>query len=715
MMTTDPFAPIDENFKRSAAQPPIEDKWTPILPVPETAPELTRDMLKRFAPPDFSVTTGWRYRDAKGRLLGCVARFDKPANGSPAEKQVKPFTFCQGPNGRMEWRSKAFLVPRPLFGLDRLAERPDAPVLVVEGEKAANAGGRRFKDYVVITSSGGSMAARKTDWSPIADRRVFIWPDADEPGKRYAENVAEIARQVGAASVHVVKLPSGLPAGWDLADELPASIGEDKLVAMLADAAPAFIDGPIPILPPMPPAERFPIEALGPVLANAAAAISSKVQVPEAIAAQSVLAAAALAAQAHADVLLPYGQTRPLSLFFVTVAASGDRKSTADNEALWPIRRRERTLQEKFEESQRQWSIEIAAYNAEKKKIEGNRKLDFEARKAALAALGAEPEKPLYPFLTAPEPTIEGLVKAWSSAPAALGIFTAEGGQFIGGHGMSQDHRLKSAAGYSGIWDGQPIKRIRSMDGVSILNGRRLSMHLMVQDEAAAQFLSDDLLRDQGLLSRVLVAAPDSIAGTRFYRDPSSENDAAIRVYGAQILSILEAPWPLSDGCRSELIPRVLSLTKEATAAWCAFHDHIEIQCGQDGALLLIRDFAAKSAEHAARIAGVLTIVEDVHAPEIGINAMHRALVLADWYVNEALRLRRADRTEPKLLIAQSLLDWMCERGEKDFGFREIVQYGPSHVRTKKAAEDALGTLAAHGWIAEVSSRPRRFRLIKEA
>ena len=110
---------------------------------------------------------------------------------------------------------------------------------------------------------------------------------------------------------------------------------------------------------------------------------------------------------------------------------------------------------------------------------------------------------------------------------------------FVGGHSMSQDNRLRAAAGYSEMWDGQPIKRIRSLDGVSILCGRRLSMHLMVQHEAAAQFLADQTLRDQGLLSRVLVAAPDSIAGTRLYRETASEDDAAIRAYGARILSVL--------------------------------------------------------------------------------------------------------------------------------------------------------------------------------
>ncbi len=716
----DPFAPIGINTARKDTRPHVEERWRPILPVPADAPQLSNDFLKRFAPEGFSLAASWRYHDAQGQLLGYTARYDKPANGSPTEKtkkEVRPFTYCQGPDGRREWRCKGFPEPRPLYGLDRLAARPDAPVLVVEGEKTADAAAKRLEDHVVITSSGGAEAARKSDWGPVARRRIVIWPDADDPGMRYADDITDMTRRAGASSVHVVKLPTDLPEGWDLADNLPAGLSEADLATLLADARPATNDGPIPLFPPLPPAERFPIEALGPVLSRAAQAIAHKVQVPEAIAGQSVLAAASLAAQAHADVMLPYGQTRPLSLFFVTIAASGDRKSTADNEALWPIRKREMTLKEEHESALQVWSIASAAYNAQKRKIESAnpKNMDFEARKAALAALGPAPEPPLHPFLTAPEPTIEGLVKAWATAPAALGIFTAEGGQFIGGHGMSQDNRLRTAAAYSEIWDGHPIKRIRSLDGVSILVGRRLSMHLMVQHEAAAQFLSDPLLRDQGLLSRVLVAAPESIAGTRFYRDPLPEDDAAIRSYGARILAILEAPWPLAEGRRNELAPRTLQMTEEAAAAWRTFYDHIERQCGPGNDLRPIQDFAAKSAEHAARIAGVLTIVEDVQATEIGLAAMHEALTLTDWYVAEAVRLQHAARTDPQLKVAQQLLEWLRERGEDVVDFREILQRGPALVRTKDKAEKALEVLKAHGWVADVSPRPRRLRLVREA
>ena len=108
-------------------------------------------------------------------------------------------------------------------------------------------------------------------------------------------------------------------------------------------------DHPLPLAPLMHAARPYPVAALGPVLSNAANSIAARCQCASALAAQSVLAVASLAAQRLADVRLPYGQTRPLSLYFVTVAASGDRKTTADNEALIPVRMHESSLKQDYE------------------------------------------------------------------------------------------------------------------------------------------------------------------------------------------------------------------------------------------------------------------------------------------------------------------------------------------------------------------------------
>jgi hypothetical protein len=148
--------------------------------------------------------------------------------------------------------------------------------------------------------------------------------------------------------------------------------------------------------------------------------------VPAAVAAQSVLAVASLAACAHADVKMPFGQCRPSALFFATVAASGDRKSTADNEALWPVTKYEKSLREEAAAELKTWRVVHAAWQAEKRKIEGKSNIELAERRDRLAALGDEPSVPLAPFLVTGDLTIEGLAKTWPNAHAALGVFTAE-------------------------------------------------------------------------------------------------------------------------------------------------------------------------------------------------------------------------------------------------------------------------------------------------
>ena len=467
---------------------------------------------------------------------------------------------------------------------------------------------------------------------------------------------------------------------------------------------------PLPLYPELPPSAPYPDIALGP-LAPAARAIANKVQVPLAVAGQSVLAVAALAVQAFADVVMPYGQRRPLSLYFVSVLGSGDRKSTADNEASWAIQKHESNLCDRYVDDIAAWTVESAAYVAERRKIEGDKGINLNERREALKALGPEPAKPLAPFITTGDLTVEGLAKAWSAAHPALGVFTAEGGTFIGGHGMSAESQLRTSAALSEAWDGKPIKRIRAQDGVTVLPGRRLSTHLMIQPEASHGFLGDATLRDQGLLSRFLVAAPASLAGGRFYKEATQADQRAIAAFGGRILSILETRPP-SDGDRSGgVTPRSLPMSNEARKLWIAFHDHVEAQLGQNGDLAPLKDFASKTAENGARIAGILTIFDDLSAPEISREAMEGAIQLMDWYLAEAERLHSASRLDPQLRRASSLRDWLVAREGASASFREILRFGPSALRTKAAAEDAIRALIDHRQIVQTEERPRVFRL----
>ena len=104
------FVPLhDDELASQPSQHRNADAWTPIAPVPGDAPEPTKALAQRFAPAGYKFSDGYRYHDASGQLLGCVVRFDRPANGVPADKQVLPLSFCAGPNGggTAFWRAPA--------------------------------------------------------------------------------------------------------------------------------------------------------------------------------------------------------------------------------------------------------------------------------------------------------------------------------------------------------------------------------------------------------------------------------------------------------------------------------------------------------------------------------------------------------------------------------------------------------------------------------
>jgi putative DNA primase/helicase len=141
-------------------------------------------------------------------------------------KTVRPLSWVDGEG----WQFRAWPDRRPLYRLPEIKAHPKGPIVVVEGEKSADAANQIFPNSVVTTSSGGANAVDKTDWAALGGRRVLIWPDNDEAGLKYAAAVANILTGLGSAAsiIDAAALasiaPDGSrreqPAGWDAADAI---------------------------------------------------------------------------------------------------------------------------------------------------------------------------------------------------------------------------------------------------------------------------------------------------------------------------------------------------------------------------------------------------------------------------------------------------------------------------------------------------------------
>lgn len=166
------------------------------------------------------------YRDAGGRPVRYIGR--KEAIGDK-RKLFVPLTYGTL-NGVVGWHKKQASKPRCLYGLDRLAAMPDAIVVLVEGEKAAEAASALFPSNPCVTWSGGAESVSQNDWSALAGRRVIVWPDNDPPGHKAAAvlraTLSSIARQI--ETLYVDDLPDGADAA-DVSPADPASWLRDRL------------------------------------------------------------------------------------------------------------------------------------------------------------------------------------------------------------------------------------------------------------------------------------------------------------------------------------------------------------------------------------------------------------------------------------------------------------------------------------------------------
>jgi putative DNA primase/helicase len=295
---------FDEALKALGAAPRLEQprrietrrKHLPIMPVPAHAPKTSWSMGKVGA-----VTGIWWFVNAAGERLMADVRYERdetirvelpagedPAIGAPLWKMdkatwssVKPekatapdaSLFAVGPDGRQAKRhvkevrtwcwarsledgSEGWACTRPadhlpLYGLDRLAARPDAPVVLVEGCKKSDRGQELSPGLVWLSWCGGSKATKRPlhDLAPLAGRRVILWPDFDKVGAAAMRNLAVHLRAAGVASLEVLDL-KGLDhaQAWDVGDCTGSSEVESHLARATAEVDTA-IAGMIESLP----------------------------------------------------------------------------------------------------------------------------------------------------------------------------------------------------------------------------------------------------------------------------------------------------------------------------------------------------------------------------------------------------------------------------------------------------------------------------------
>jgi putative DNA primase/helicase len=448
-------------------------------------------------------------------------------------------------------------------------------------------------------------------------------------------------------------------------------------------------------------AQPYPIWGLPDIVREAVEEVVAFVKAPLPLVASSALGALSLAIQAHCDIKRAERLTGPVGLFLLSIADSGERKTSCDGYFTSAIREYEAEQAELSKPLLADYASEIAAWEAERGgllaaiKEAGKKGKDASKQQDDLRELDHnEPEPPKIPRLILGDETPENmaytLAKNWPSA----GVISSEAGVIFGAHGMGKDAVMRNLGLLNILWDGGSLSIGRRSSESFTVEDARLTVALQIQEATLRAFFSksDGLARGTGFLARFLVAWPESTQGFRPFTDPP-DTWPKLAAFNRRISAILNTPVELND--QGNLQPTMLALTPEAKTAWVAFHDELEGALRTGGKLYDVRDVASKSADNAVRLAALFhAFMHNMDGP-VDIDSFEGASQIAAWHLSEAKRFLGELALPEELTHAVRLDDWLIDRCKRNktntIPRREAQRSGP--VRKKDALNHALQEL----------------------
>lgn len=457
-------------------------------------------------------------------------------------------------------------------------------------------------------------------------------------------------------------------------------------------------------------AAPYPVGALPPLIRDAVQEVAGYVQAPIALVTAAALAAVSTAVQTRYSVRRDAALSGPATLYLLTVAESGERKSTVDKLFTGPIREWEAEQRKVYRERQAKYKVEMEAWEQQGELLESNIAsglfsaqlgTEFDPRTAHYLA---KPEEPRRVRILRGDDTPEALAMALEHYPVAS-IISAEAGTIFGSHGMKSDAVMSNLSQANTMWDGGSIQRGRVGTGEMLVDGMRVTMGLQVQPAVLDAFVqkTGGLAKGIGYFARFLFSRPDSTQGSRLYVEPPAHQPARA-AFCNRMTTLLTAEAVFDDYGR--LAPEYLGFDADAQRVWVNFHDEVEEQLRGDDAYSRIKDVASKAADNAARLACCLHVFAGDPARPISRESMVSACALMLWYLDEAVSFARNADAAPEVADAQTLEEWLVRevttrhKAETSvvIAVNEVRRKGPNRLREAKSKrlDDALELLQDH-------------------
>ena len=348
-----------------------------------------------------------------------------------------------------------------------------------------------------------------------------------------------------------------------------------------------------------------------------------------------------------------------LTLYTLTVAPSGNRKSPALAYFIKPLIEYQARYNDMHEVERKQRATERIFLENKRKSALSGRNANVEIAKDIDRQLTELP--PLESMsLYVTDITPEGLAQAMSEHSDKMAILDAEGGV------------LKTVAGmYNGgatnidlllkAFDGEPVEIRRKTTGSITLKRPLLSIGLLTQPDKFQEFINNREFMGKGFIHRFLFSfCRNSIR----YSDvaPDIPKDIKTKYYDMvnRLLSM-----PASD--------TVITHGKESQLLFHDLHEYIQNQKQQGGIFEYMPSYAEKQLANALKIAAILHLCEHEPTEPISGRTAQAAINTTMWLFNQAIQAFDYEAAEdPVFIMASRIIEKLYRNKQPYYALRDI-------------------------------------------
>lgn len=446
------------------------------------------------------------------------------------------------------------------------------------------------------------------------------------------------------------------------------------------------------ILPPL-----YPTDAYHALPRDTAYELNQNLKAHPALIAQAINTVMAICCQGLAVVELPGRSacTSPLSLYFLTLATSGDGKSPVDEHVRRAITAFDRHQIELHRKAVADHTADLEVWDADKKRLQSKLKRSDGSEAVRLELTEHLKRRPVSPRpwrLIYQEVSERALREALDGDGQAIALAADEGDVVLESDLICKRGLLNA------LWTGAadiPLDRA-GCDFLDIRNPK-LTVGLMVQPDIFAAFLRGRgaLGRASGQWARYLIAQPPSTKGWR-YMGYEDQQWSHLPVFHARCAALLSE---YADRKAKGTPPEVLRFSREAKEAWVTVNNRLEPQMAPGGVLHNMSDFASKAMEMAGRLAAIFHLFSGQEG-SISVDTFNRAVRVIDYHMQEYSRLFDAAGMSQELVDAEAIARhlyrsyWLT--GRYSVARNEAYRHGPVRRSTDRFGR-ALDVLAARG------------------